>query len=1069
MRRKGRLLSLLLVVCLAAGMMPATVFAVPGTSGNPRTAASRAARERRSVLLVDPTAPGGGILGYRAGEYDHVYFGARGSSADTPPAPLAWRVLDVETSGGKTVLFLLADEQLGGNIQFNKSETDSNTWSGSNAQAWCKDFAGETSSGLAASPFTDKERAAFLAVSDDVLSAANVFFLSEADVKNAAYGFGSPSLRIFKNISWWLRTPLPTDNNKVLVVERDGLTNHVLVNSPYYGVRPAFKLDMSQVLFVESGGSSSAGTNATVPLEADKGAGWRIVLRDTSRTFKAYLDGGSGSGPVELDQDKGGNIDITYQDAMRGDDEYVSFLLADADGNVLYHGQICDVKTDDKKNGTGTVAVPKDLPEGSYTLKIFNEEKKAGQGSALTGSASDFSDIAIKVKDSKKPVLTELKAERLSGTEARITFTSSEAGEYYYKVVKKGDPAPVIDTTGKGTDIPADVLTQTFEVDGLTSGTEYIVYIAAKDKASTPNVSDTYPVSVSADVAQVYSLDVDPASLDFGVQEEDYGELSEEITITNTGNQPATVKPPAIAGDYVLAETFPETTLALKQSVTFKVQPKSGLAVGEYPGSVAVSYTGAGGNQEEKVIPLSFKVTEKARYSISVDPADLDFGSAEEGYGRPEAKTVTVKNTGNQDIHLSKSTETADYDDRPFTISSFSGSKLLITPGETASFTVQPKAGLSKGTYKETITITGNRRADDAQAVVTAEFTVTSPGAAAETCTITAETEGEGGTITPSSAEVLKGGNASFTVTPEEGYEVEKVLVDGAEDVTGQLSDRGEYTFRNVTRDHTIQASFKAVSSEPAETCTVTVGASPAAGGKAEVSGGGTSGTYEAGSQVMVTATANEGYHFVRWTENGSEVSSSASYTFEITADRNLTAVFEADTPAQTSHTVTVNSSYAQTSGAGTYAAGATVTIQAGTRQNYRFDSWATEDGVTFADADSATTTFTMPDKDVTVTAKWTYTGSTGTNNGTNFGNNGTTSGNNNGDSGGNGTVSDGKGGTYTGDDAPTAMWISTLCTSFGLMAVLGVLGWRRRKLYPEFMGQWRGLTEKEFGQKRRS
>lgn len=76
---------------------------------------------------MDPTAPGGGILGYRAGEYDHVYFGARGSSADTPPAPLAWRVLDVETSGGKTVLFLLADEQLGGNIQFNKSETDSNT------------------------------------------------------------------------------------------------------------------------------------------------------------------------------------------------------------------------------------------------------------------------------------------------------------------------------------------------------------------------------------------------------------------------------------------------------------------------------------------------------------------------------------------------------------------------------------------------------------------------------------------------------------------------------------------------------------------------------------------------------------------------------------------------------------------------------------------------------------------------------------------------------------------------------------------------------------------------------
>jgi uncharacterized repeat protein (TIGR02543 family) len=206
----------------------------------------------------------------------------------------------------------------------------------------------------------------------------------------------------------------------------------------------------------------------------------------------------------------------------------------------------------------------------------------------------------------------------------------------------------------------------------------------------------------------------------------------------------------------------------------------------------------------------------------------------------------------------------------------------------------------------------------------------------------------------------------------------------------------------------------------------------------------------------------------VRWTENDNQVSDSASYRFNIVANKNLVAVFEADTPTPASHTVTVNSSYAQTSGAGTYQTGATVTVQAGTRQNYRFDGWTTEDGITFANASSATTTFTMPDKDVTVTAKWTYTGSTGTGNGTNSGNSGTTSGNNNTTSGGNGTVSDGKGGTYTGDDTPTVMWISILCTSFGLMTVLGIFELRRRKLYPEFMGQWRGLTEKEFGQKRR-
>ena len=71
-------------------------------------------------------------------------------------------------------------------------------------------------------------------------------------------------------------------------------------------------------------------------------------------------------------------------------------------------------------------------------------------------------------------------------------------------------------------------------------------------------------------------------------------------------------------------------------------------------------------------------------------------------------------------------------------------------------------------------------------------------------------------------------------------------------------------------------------------------------------------------------------------------------------------------------HTVTVNGSYAQTTGAGNYAEGATVAIDAGTRSGYTFDGWTSADGVTFANAGSAQTTFTMPAGDVTVTAGFT-------------------------------------------------------------------------------------------------
>ncbi|MBE6649291.1 MAG: hypothetical protein E7614_07235 [Ruminococcaceae bacterium] len=72
------------------------------------------------------------------------------------------------------------------------------------------------------------------------------------------------------------------------------------------------------------------------------------------------------------------------------------------------------------------------------------------------------------------------------------------------------------------------------------------------------------------------------------------------------------------------------------------------------------------------------------------------------------------------------------------------------------------------------------------------------------------------------------------------------------------------------------------------ETHIVTVTVNPMESGT--VVGGG---EYENNAFVTVTATANEGYKFVNWTENGIEVSTDATYTFASTADRNLVANFD--------------------------------------------------------------------------------------------------------------------------------------------------------------------------------
>ena len=76
---------------------------------------------------------------------------------------------------------------------------------------------------------------------------------------------------------------------------------------------------------------------------------------------------------------------------------------------------------------------------------------------------------------------------------------------------------------------------------------------------------------------------------------------------------------------------------------------------------------------------------------------------------------------------------------------------------------------------------------------------------------------------------------------------------------------------------------------------TINVLANPSSGGS--VSGGG---TYQQGQNCTVHATVNTGYTFTNWTENGSVVSTNASYTFQVTDNRTLVAHFIQQSQAPT-------------------------------------------------------------------------------------------------------------------------------------------------------------------------
>lgn len=69
---------------------------------------------------------------------------------------------------------------------------------------------------------------------------------------------------------------------------------------------------------------------------------------------------------------------------------------------------------------------------------------------------------------------------------------------------------------------------------------------------------------------------------------------------------------------------------------------------------------------------------------------------------------------------------------------------------------------------------------------------------------------------------------------------------------------------------------------------------------------------------------------------------------------------------------VTIVDGYANSSGAGVYAPGDTVTLHAGTRDGYLFDGWTVSSGnVTLTHAHAETTSFIMPAAAVALTANW--------------------------------------------------------------------------------------------------
>ena len=327
----------------------------------------------------------------------NIYFGNYWQSVTSEDAtednkePVKWRVLANDGS-----LFVVSDKNLDC-VEYNSS-AETVTWEECTLRKWLnskfldKAFTAQEKNAVLESLVVNEDGAKGSEAGADTYD--KVYLLSIYEVIDPELGFPTDwkdqggtrvalnteytkSKRALTNPdmsgAWWLRTPGDAKNaanvfNTGKVFVRGGNVNNFI-----FAVRPAMNIDTSKVLFTSpaEGGkiSGEPGADAMKEVGSYTGSDWKLTIKDDTRpVFEASV---SGSMTVLKD----GAVKFKYKGASAGANEYVSAMIENSEGNILYYGNIVDNTSDNAADsGKAVINVPAELTPGNYKIKVFSEQ-----------------------------------------------------------------------------------------------------------------------------------------------------------------------------------------------------------------------------------------------------------------------------------------------------------------------------------------------------------------------------------------------------------------------------------------------------------------------------------------------------------------------------------------------------------------------------------------------------------------------------------------------------------------------------------------------------------------------
>ena len=326
----------------------------------------------------------------------NIYFGNYWQSvksedaADSNKEPVKWRVL---ANGGN--LFVVSDKNLDC-VEYNSS-AETVTWEECTLRKWLN-------SKFLDKAFSTQEQGAVLealVINEDGAKGSEagpdtydkVYLLSIYEVIDPDLGFPTDwkdkggtrvalnteytkSKRAMTNSdmsgAWWLRTPGDAKNAANVFNAGNVFVRGGNVNNFIFAVRPAMNIDASKVLFTSpaEGGKISGvpGADAMKEVGFYTGNDWKLTIQDDTRpVFEASV---SGSKTILKD----GAVKLKYKGASTGENEYISAIIEDTEGNILYYGNIAGNAADGADSGKAALNVPAELMPGTYKILVFSEQ-----------------------------------------------------------------------------------------------------------------------------------------------------------------------------------------------------------------------------------------------------------------------------------------------------------------------------------------------------------------------------------------------------------------------------------------------------------------------------------------------------------------------------------------------------------------------------------------------------------------------------------------------------------------------------------------------------------------------